>query len=642
MYKSLFLVLITTLLTSKGFSNDECVDLVNRIHNNAITKFEKYCTNQKVLDKEANEFDCNIGDTIFKEYNTCIEFINKKNQCLSINFNWNPIESFTNQKPWVGKCESKCADGTDLRYLGGREQDYICMCPKGLLKKNILPGEAFEDCNSESSESIHNSEDTGGYGAKETIDSNPIKEKLEKQLEDEREKSIQTCNEKFETYQNRCSDVKVNILSTKTLPNSFFSNAESCTQLRNDSNISKNVVNNQHRNCTNLQRGLDSFCKTETGSLTEGDVTVLSLEINQNKHTLDGSAAVLAQLKAKSTAASIDLDSVNQKAQNCIEAFTQDVDTSSPVASSAKTFDPDLLNAGQNLFNSAASLSSGGSGELSGGGSGRVSNSKGSNTAFNSGELGGGGSGSNTSFSSSELGNGGGGGSNNTSTLAGQDIGFSSDAFDTETDQSSLNKGSSQNNTQRNLSSQALSNAQRGAQQQNSRLSGLSGGALGLGSSFGAGVGSQNTGGLKKNGKRQTTGSYESSDHRNLINGYKKTKKHLGRTLTYHPDDLKKHGREKLLKMAKEAEKRTKTGAPLVFDGVSFMPDFLEMQKSKKWKYYHDRMMKRFYKVDTEKVKKNAFHPCVLKHECYSNEDYNIFRLHHLRYQKLVDQLITD
>ena len=137
--------------------------------------------------------------------------------------------------------------------------------------------------------------------------------------------------------------------------------------------------------------------------------------------------------------------------------------------------------------------------------------------------------------------------------------------------------------------------------------------------------------------KRVYTGAFKDSDQRNMLLGYKKINNSAnGQTLTIHPDDYKKFGKKKLTALVKKANRLSiKKDYPLVFDGHNFMPDFIEYQKTKKAKHFWNKMKDKFYRVDKEKVKKKAFHPCVEKYECYVNQDYNIFNLHHLRYQKL-------
>ncbi len=140
-----------------------------------------------------------------------------------------------------------------------------------------------------------------------------------------------------------------------------------------------------------------------------------------------------------------------------------------------------------------------------------------------------------------------------------------------------------------------------------------------------------------RTGKRMTTGPFKSSDHRNLLLGFKKVNK-FGRSISIHPEDFKKYGEKKLSAMAESYIKKMnpKKGRDLVFNGVSFMTDFLAMQKTKEYQYHYNKMMRKFYKIDIDGVIKSAFHPCVLEYQCYSNPEYNIFKLHTFKVKKLI------
>jgi|GEM_PF-3748252 len=614
---------------------------------------------------------CGNWNKIKNAMDECSAYTDLKKTCESQNDDWS---YHGDTKSWRGTCNEGCADGTQKSYEethGSHGTTALrCICPDGGNREKISPGESIvacglnylekEDCSfyeerGERTQEYYTCVENNRTNKENQAQVNSNIKSATSNMSNIAQKKLDAAlNAATKFLSKKCEDHAGLIYKNcnKDIPKGFFQSLDGLSTLNRDSSFDQCTNNesissqiNQKSNalsntCNSLYKNLDNMCPATTGVLQEtasnsvdgqtvSDIKAGVADIYQNQLT-KSNAQLVFHSSHNLFLECIELSSKEFKsAATCLTAFNEglapqnkEISIHSPLqtenfalrsyesnqglASTAYQTGRSTLDA----LNSNRRRSSGGSKQVS---SNSYSNESAYDTDFEGS--------SNTyrrskrELSSSDIEN------SNSSEL--QDLSFQSS--------NELSRGfnrPTQKDFENNGSSNRFNNIQVNVINRNNALK-----SLGSIERFAV---TQNNGIDPVTKKRIYTGAFKDSKQRNTLLGYKKIANSNGQTLTIHPDDYKKFGKKKLAALAKRANTLSiKKGYPLVFDGQSFMPDFIEYKNTKASKPFLNRMKNKFFKVDEEKLKESAFHPCVEVSECYANEDYNIFKLHHLRYQKL-------
>ena len=660
------LLLSFILLFSINTWSSDCGKLVSNYLPNLINKADSLHTDcvllggHKKTTKSAQEIlkACEDWNKIQEAVDECNAYSDLKNTCESQNDEW----SYTrDKKSWRGICNEGYAEGTKKSYEETHRSHGTaalrCLCPDGGRKTQIRPGDSIVSCGFENDKIIDCSiytdmgEKTQEYytcidnnrasrGNQSQTDANIksatvnmsslAQQKLDASLKQAAKALTKQCEDHAGQIYNSCN---------KNIPKTFFqsldqlgtldkdSSFDQCTKNKSVSSEIYQKSNSLSETCTSLYKDLENMCPATTGVLQEtASVNVDGQNVSDIKA---GITDIYANPMTKRNAQMVfhsshslfleclELSSKEHKsASTCLMAFSEglapkdkEISIHSPLQT--ENFSAKAHDSSSEVYHAARSSFEALNANQRQNTSGRSRSGGATDSGFNSGYIN---SSSGTKRSSRELSS-----SSSNATNKQQDLGFvSSDEL----------SGSFNRANQKDSSSSSFNNTQVNINNRNEALRGLS--------SLDRFAITQNNGIDPITKKRVTIGEFKDSDQRNTLLGYKKIANSNGQTLTIHPDDYKKFGKKRLAALVKKANTLTiKKGYPLIFDGKNFMPDFIEYKKTKSAKYFLNKMKNKFYKVDEKKVKEISFHPCVEMSECYVNEDYNIFRLHHLKYQKL-------
>ena len=521
-------------------------------------------------------------------------------------------------------CMPTCAVGTTLSSTAsfGGGGHVFCRCPKRSPVSSINPGEPFSAC----SVIVNHGEDcgqdprlTGGFITPKNIAKYDacIQRKRNSQAQSEaaaqaqaqadlankikaaRQKSIRECNNQTQSFINQCET-----LTAQAPQNIDPTNTGSLNQCNSLKRLSKSVVSQvetQVKDCIDTHNNvLINFCPQKTeeqiGSASFGNKTIEvkgSGDISENEVQLSQAQRALSNLNTQSSQLNREMRDIKRQAEKCIAAFKQDPDNSKGGSS--------WLGLAETAAQAFGSLN-----EDTGGGA-----------------------------TSDEFGRGGGGGS------------FSDAAVPTPGFQGSGGPGFIE--TPNNLNDDENVSFNGGGDPKNPEVPGPreqaptgnpnnnpQGGGLGGGGGRGFGNGSNGSGSgssAKKQKKAGRRRNFSNSKDRNLLLGYKKVTRN-GSAFTFSSKDLKKYGRDYMIKAAKEARKNLrKKDTPLLFKNGRFVIDYLEMKESLAWKRHNQRMKNRMSGLFNSQKEQKAkeFHPCATFGECYSESRYNIFKLHHFK-----------
>jgi hypothetical protein len=604
---------------------------------------------------------CKSWNKIKDAMDECNAYTDLKNTCEGQNDEWS---YHGDTKSWRGTCNEGCAEGTQKSYEethGSHGTTALrCICPSDSETEKISPGESIVACGLDRDEDLDCSIyiDMGEYTQEyyKCIENNRTNRENQAQINS----NINSATSNMSYIAQRRLDASLQaatkILSkkcedhagliykncNKDIPKGFYQSLNSLGTLNKDSSFDQCTNNkgvsldvNKKSNalsntCNGLYKNLDSMCPATTGVLQEtasnnvdgqtvSDIKAGVADIYQNQLTKNN-AQMVFHSSHNLFLECIELSSKEFKsAATCLIAFNEDlapqnkeISIHSPLQTenfAEKSYDSNERYSSEAYKSGRATFEALNLNQRSTNNGRRSSaNSYDNELAYDPGFED---TSNNYRRPSREL------SSSNISNT--QDLGFESS--------NELSRSLNRTN-QKDSVSNSFNNTQVNIINRNKALK-----SLGPVERFAV---TKNNGIDLTTKKRLIGGNFKDSDQRNLLLGYKKIKNSNGQDLTIHPDDYKKFGKKRLSALAKKANTTLfKKGYPMIFDGHSFMPDFIEYKKTKTAKYYWNKMKDKFYRVDKEKVKKNAFHPCVERYECYINSEYNIFRLHHLKYQKL-------
>jgi hypothetical protein len=431
---------------------------------------------------------------------------------------------------------------------------------------------------------------------------------LTEQINQARSGATSSCQSQTQSFINQCRTVAAQAPPNETINSRDAGSVNQCRSLQRSSESVISQVESQVEGCLSQYESLrgscpettDEFSVTREVTVGEGAVQGTgsgsasgSDDIPENSQMLGQASSVFSDLTRLSTQVSSEMRELERQAQECIAAFEQDPDNSrgNNFAGLAQT-------AAQAFGNLNKSGSSGGPGELGAGGSlsgaAQAPGFQGSNSY----------GGDSSSYSSADGPTGFNGGGSD---------------FDTKLGDPSNPQG-------RNTASG-------GPAQGNPGMGGM---AMPMGGAAGrAGSGNSQAQGNDKQNKRR---NFTKAEDRNLVLGYKKVKKD-GQDLTYKPEDLEKIGRTAMLKKLEEAKKKFGDDTPLLFQNGEFVRDYLEMKNRLAWQRHNLKQKNRLSGIfnSSKEQEAKAFHQCALFGECYTESRYNIFKLHHYKAIKFIE-----
>ena len=590
---------------------------------------------------------CTRADLVDANIASCIDECQRiRTMEVSCAENGGIVMETTNGIQYCERCPENTTPQTS-QGVGG--VSLICNCPAGSDRTVIGPHDEFSECGVNRTTTncdVHMNPITGELNTDAPFECTPegqrqtqvnqqrqenesaaqsqarqsAQDDLNAAIETARSSAISSCNSLVDSFVSQCSSVSAQAPPNENINSSSAASAEQCRSMQRSSESVISQVETQVQECLSSYSSLSGSCPESTGPLTgKGSATVSTGQdtlgsevvatvsdvsatgsgaITENSSRIQEAESVVSNLNSLSSQVSREMNDIKQQADQCIAAFEEDPDNGGEAN--------DWTGVAQTAVDAFSKLNSDagftGSSELGGGGGGFAAASPGFTGTDNY---------SSDSTFSRDTNAGFNGGGGNT------DFG--------------VGKGDDPSSVRGNNGNAGSSNR---------------GGLAGMGMPIGAGVansGAQNSGATPTNSNRGPRRSYASANERNLVLGYKKAKSGVAGgsgSLTYHPDDLKKYGKDEILRQASEARDKFGKDTPLLFKNGRFVRDYLEMKNRLAWRRHNIRQRNRLSGVFNSQKEQEAksFHQCAIFGECYTEERYDIFRLHHFRAIKLIGE----
>ena len=548
---------------------------------------------------------------------------------------------------WLGRCQRDCPQGTSIGALG-YSNAVGCFCDND---PSIYVG---YDGNPKACSSDNDLEVCGeivpGFSSQQEVDevNRCNARNLEIQLEQQRtlnraraqelanqaaeDARTALINNAVEQANNNCLSAIAELNSSNCSPLSVdieqpdFSGGAteaSCRALKNSAQRAIEQTASEISRCSEIVSSVSGLCSSgqtrpypgeatgppvsDNPNSLAGNVTVpgvqvtappLAGEITEHQNFQLAVNSVTEHLEAQGSENDNAMTNLEREADQCIAALEEDDDNSNA----------NEVNDWSGVAQTAADAFN------------KINNS----TAATSGELGSGGGGFSTSqaASTNSFSSSGNRSLSNDGTDFGGAVRFNSGGGP---DSKALEENGSENN-------------RRGDTSGNNQLqSGGFGGAPIIGRNFGGS--SNSSSGSANQSSRSGRSSYTNSEERNLVLGYKKTEKD-GQSVTYPPSALSEEGRAQVLVKLADARKKFGNETPLLYKNGRFMRDYLEMKNRLAWRRHNLRQRNRLSGIFNSAAEQEAksFHPCAEFGECYSEEKYNIFKLHHFKAIKFLKE----
>ena len=675
--KTLFFFAIVFLSHSQAHAflanllNGTSIQRVTRCFSEMGTDFASVNNRIEALERECGEDNpttginveaCNRANSyrssIVGQFTSCVSNLAAKEACEDDSGQW--FAQTDGNALFEGFCRN-CAAGT-MTAVGNGGASLTCLCPPNSTNGQISPAQTIDACGLREENPGEECVDPGSFGSqaardnyqaciarREAEDEERRQAEIERQRREnqtaaraeaerlarqdvdrqlqEFESSIkETCDTAIVSFRNNCGNLNLDgVGNPGDVSSSEAGSAEGCRRLYAAAVEAQEATSSEVESCRSNYLSLSDSCPPNTTLMTStqsstvrtgesefGSEVVVTEErrvsesrpIGYDSDPLENAVGIFEGLDAQVRQTREALNRLNQDSQSCIAAFEQDADN-------AESTDwTGLAQTAVEAFGKAGSVEGSGSDD-------RFSSELGGSNARAATARGFRGSASSRASSG------------NSAVIDDGPSGFNGGGGDFD---GSLSTGL--NSEGANL----LSNSQSG--EQNQRFSGMMfPGAMGARAQGAGDNGLPATNANQDSDSKSSQKDFINSEKRNLVLGYKKVKKG-GVDLTYHPKDLEKHGREDMLKLAKEAQDKFGEETPLLFKNGRFVRDYLEMKNRLAWQKYNLRQKNRLSGIFNTRREQEAkaFHQCAFFGECYTEARYNIFKLHHYKAIKLIGE----